>query len=249
MRRWIETSVLGSALLLAAATPLSAQTSGGFGGAGGLPDPRLKVETPDVRHSNRMSPGELQREFDVRYLSDPVHAAELHGYADAIAKCIMKRGGDNAASFLGGQLVGDPAYERIGKALTGRMRRCADTDQGATALAISGSLAEQLLAARSPHFEDRAPAVSEEEAGKFFGDLQGQVTFDNVAGCLAVYSPGLAFKVVQSEAGSKDETAAIEALYKQTPECGLSTTPTSIPVLYQRGALATALYEWSTRKS
>ena len=75
------------------------------------------------------------------------------------------------------------------------------------------------------------------------------MTIDSIAGCLAVYSPGLAYKVLQSDSGSEEEAAALEGLYSQTPECGLSKTPSEIPALYQRGALATALYKWSEQSA
>jgi hypothetical protein len=203
--------------------------------------------TPD--QARRSTNSKFNREFDNKRLMDPIYTSDIHGQADVIAKCMAERGGDKAGSYLGGQLVGDPDYARIGEALNGRLKRCADSESAAPAIAISGALAEELLTAKAPHFEDRAVGVSEESARKFFGDLTGAVTIDSIAGCLAVYSPGLAYKVVQSKAGSPEETAALAALYGQTPECGLSKTPSEIPILYQRGAVATALYKWTTTQS
>ena len=203
------------------------------------------VTTPDIRR--RSTHGEFQAEFDVRRLmTDPSSASALHEGALAIAECIARRSGDRASSYLGGGLVGDPEYERISGALTGRMQSCARSEATATAIAISGALAEQLLAAKPPHVQDRAPAVNEDAAHRFFGELTGAVTFDSVAGCVAVYSPGLAYKVLQAPVASEAETAALQEVYKQTPECGLTAPPQAIPQLYQRGALATALYKWTT---
>ena len=87
--------------------------------------------------------------------------------------------------------------------------------------------------------------MNEDAAHRFFGELTGAVTFDSVAGCVAVYSPGLAYKVLQAPVASEAETAALQEVYKQTPECGLTAPPQAIPQLYQRGALATALYKWT----
>ena len=202
------------------------------------------VTTPDIRR--RSTHGQFQAEFDARRLTnDASSAAALHEGALAIAECIARRSGDRASSYLGGGLVGDPDYERISDALTGRMQSCAREEASATAIAISGALAEQLLAAKPPQVQDRAQAVNEDVAHRFFGELTGAVTFDNIAGCVAVYSPGLAYKVLQAPFASEAETAALQEVYKQTPECGITAPPQAIPQLYQRGALATALYKWT----
>ncbi len=240
MGKWVGKVAIGLMLMAGGTTSLPAQTSA-------VNNPARKFMTPD--QARRGTNSKFYKEFDNKRLIDPIYTSEIHDQADTIAKCIAKRGGDQAGSYLGGQLVGDPDYAHIGEALNGRLKRCVDSEASAPAIAISGALAEELLAARAPHFEDRAAGVSDETARKFFGNLNGAVTIDSIAGCLAIYSPGLAYKTVQSEAGSREEAAALDALYAQTPECGLSKTPSEIPVLYQRGALATALYKWITTRS
>lgn len=240
MGNWVSKVALGLALTMGGATSLPAQTSA-------LNNPANRLASPD--QARRGTNSKFNREFDNKRLIDPAYSSEIHGQADVIAKCIAKRGGNKAASYLGGQLLGDPDYTHIGDALNGHLKRCVDTESSAPAIAISGALAEELLTAQAPHFVDRATGVTEQTAHKFFGDLTGAVTIDSIAGCLAVYSPGLAYKVVQTEAGSAAEAAALDALYSHTPECGLSKTPDEIPVLYQRGALATALYKWNASQS
>jgi hypothetical protein len=237
MSKWIGKVAIGLMLTVGGAASLPAQQSAAS-------NPARAVMTPD--QARRGTNSKFYKEFDNKRLIDPLYSSEIHGQADTIAKCIVKRGGEKVGTFLGGQLVGDPDYAHIGEALSGRLKRCADSESAAPAIAISGALAEELLAAKAPKFEDRAAGVTDDAARKFFGDLKGAVTIDSIAGCLAVYSPGLAYKVVQAESGSKQEAAALEALYNRTPECGLSKTPSEIPVLYQRGALATALYKWSS---
>jgi hypothetical protein len=237
MGKWVGKIAIGLMLTAGGATSLSAQTSA-------VTNPARQVMTPD--QARRGTNSKFYKEFDNRKLVDPLYTSEIHGQADTIAKCIAKRGGDKAGDFLGGQLAGDPDYAHIGEALNGKFKRCAESESVAPAIAISGALAEELLSAKAPHFDDRAAGVTDEVARKFFGELNGAVTIDSIAGCLAVYSPGLAYKVVQADSGSKEEAAALDALYRGTPECGLSKTPDEIPVLYQRGALATALYKWSS---
>ena len=240
MGKWIGKVAIGLMLATGGATALPAQSSA-------VSNPARKFMTPD--QARRGTNSKFYQEFDNRKLVDPLYTSEIHGQADVIAKCMVRRGGDKAASFLGGQLVGDPDYAHLGEALNGRLKRCTESDSVAPAIAISGALAEELLAAKAPHFDDRAVGVTDEVARKFFGDLSGAVTIDSIAGCLAVYSPGLAYKVLQSDSGSEEEAAALEGLYSQTPECGLSKTPSEIPALYQRGALATALYKWSEQSA
>lgn len=206
------------------------------------------VFTPEMQH--RPSNQTLQKEFDNRKLRSQMSDAEVaYAGASSIASCLARRGRDQAGSFLGGSLMGDPDYAKISEALTKRYSNCASNTAASTARAISGVLAEQLLVKQAPALEDRASGVSESTAHAFFGDLTGVVTFDNVASCLAVYSPGLVYKVIQTEIGSKGQTAALQALYQQTPECNMSAPPAQINPAEQRGTLATALYKWTHRQS
>ena len=227
---------LGTLTSLAIAWPADAQ-----------PKPAPGVVTPEMRSGRTQF--EFGREFDLKRLTDPLVASAVHDAAGEIASCLARRGGKKAGDFLGGVLADDAEYSHIADALTGRLRNCANTNAAAPAIVISGVLAEQLVLEQAPVLEDRAPVVSEDEAHAFFGELTGPVTYDNVAGCLAVYSPGLAYKVVQTKAGSDQETAALKAMYASTPECMMSAPPESIPMLYQRGALATALFLWNERRS
>jgi hypothetical protein len=206
------------------------------------------VFTPEMQH--RPSNQSLQTEFDNRKLRSQMSDAEI-AYAGAatIASCLVRRGRDQAGSFLGGTLMGDPNYTHIGEALTKRYSNCATNSAASTASAISGVLAEQLLVKQAPTLEDRATGVSEADAHAFFGDLNGVVTFDNVAGCLAVYSPGLVYKLVRTDIGSNEQTAALQALYKGSPECRMSAPPEQINPAEQRATLATALYKWTHRQA
>lgn len=238
---------VGASLAAAAAVsgPSLAQNNG-QSTATSTPTPG--VISPDMSHRRTYSG--FEREFDNRRLTNtPSRANHLYKNATDIAKCMLGRAGEDAPEYLGGQLAGDPDYQRLSDALTGRHKRCAQINGEATAIAISGALAEQLVVADAPALADRAPTVNEDEARSFFGDLSGAVTLENIAGCLAVYSPGLSYKVISSEPGSSEEESSLSTLYQQTPECRMAAPPQDVPTLYQRAALATALYEWSHRNS
>lgn len=237
MSKLVATFALTLGLSLAATMPVQAQSS----------NPRGGVTTPDLQRRTTV------REFDAQLsegrMDGTITPAEMYEQANTIAQCMARRGGNKADTYLGGQLLGDPDYQRIYDVLTGRLRNCANSVAAASAVAISGALAEQLLAARSPQFDDRAQAVDADDARSFYGELSGPVTFDNVAGCLAVHSPGLTYKVLGTAIDSPEETAALEALYLATPECRMSAPPSGISALTQRATLAGALYKWTTLAS
>jgi hypothetical protein len=235
MAKWAAMSV-AAAVCCFAPLPAAAQT---------IPK---GVFTPEMQH--RPSNQTLQTEFDNRKLRSQMTDAEVaYAGATSIASCLARRGRDQAGSFLGGTLMGDPDYNRIGEVLTKRYSNCATNSAASTARAISGALAEQLLLKQEPALEEHATGVPEAAAHAFFGDLIGVVTFDNVAGCLAVYSPGLVYKLIQTKVGSDEQKAALQALYGQTPRCKMSAPPEQIDPADQRGTLATALYKWTHRQA
>jgi hypothetical protein len=196
------------------------------------------------------SQGSFAEIFNTRALmGDPAAAGALYGRTEAIAKCLARRG-DKAGGLIGGVLAGDPAYNAITRALDRQYAYCNRDDRALPPMLVSGVLAEQLVMADgAPAYSDRAVAVDVNGAEKFFGGLDGNVSLDSVAGCIAVYSPGLLKKVFSTTVGTAEESAALNALYAATPECGVAAQPTDIPSIYQRAALATALYEWSHKNS
>ena len=109
----------------------------------------------------------------------------------------------------------------------------------------AGALAEQLLLRENPTLDDRAANVDVTKAEAYHGNLNGAgVTLSNFSRCLAVYSPGLAFKVLKSDPGTSGEEDAVDALYGATPECGLTARPADIAPTAQRGPIAEGLYYW-----
>ncbi len=158
-----------------------------------------------------------------------------------VASCLARRGGDHASRFVGGGLTDDPEFRELNKALARRYRDCDKQDAGIPPMLVSGGLAEVILQQSGGTFDDRAKSVDVDRAAKFYGGLDGEVSMDSIAGCDAVYSPGLVQKVLAAPSAGKDEEAALTALYKNTPECGLVAPPPGIPMIYQRAALAAAL--------
>lgn len=228
-------SALSAAAIMALAPPALAQVV--------APQPRTPVgmKPPEARV------GAFSEAYDTDNIrSDTGASVTPYGRATTIARCIVQFNKNRAASLLGGTLAGDPAYSKLERGLRGRYGDCA-ADLEAPAMMISGALAEQLTLSESQPPADRAPAVDIDEAAEFHGDLSGQVTVESLAGCLAVYSPGLTYKVLATEIDSAEETAALGALYSSTLECGMPTPPSGIESGYQRGALASALYAWTHR--
>lgn len=228
-------TLLSAAAILALAGPALAQVQPPKS------RPVVGVKPPEVR-------GVFAREHDISNMRGPGVDVTAYGRASTIAACIAQLGRNRASDLLGGSLAGDPQYTKLERALRGKYEDCA-ADLEAPAMMISGALAERLTVAENKAAADRATTVNVDDATKFHGDLSGQVTLETIAGCLAVYSPGLAYKVLTTDIASEAETAALNTLYTSTPECGMQAAPAGIEAGYQRGALATALYAWTHRNS
>lgn len=192
---------------------------------------------------------EFLRNFESESLfSEPEQASATYSIGTGIGRCMVGVSGDKAGELIGGPNTSDANYRNLGRAIRGRYSACI-RDGSVSPMIVNYGLAEALVMRdESLAFEDRAMDVNVDEAEAFSGILRGQATMDGIARCLAVYSPGLALKVVRSRADSPEEAAALQVLYSRTPECGLSTPPHSIPVVFQRGSLAVALYQWTHRQ-
>ena len=228
-------TLLSAAAILALAGPALAQVQPPKS------RPVVGVKPPEVR-------GVFAREHDISNMRGPGVDVTAYGRASTIAECLVNSGRSRAPDLIGGSLAGDPGYAKLERGLRGKYESCA-ADLEAPAMMISGALAERLTLAEAKSEADRAPNVNVDEATKFHGDLSGQVTLETIAGCLAVYSPGLARKVLTTDIASEAEAAALKTLYTSTPECGMQEAPAGIEAGYQRGALATALYAWTHRNS
>ena len=199
--------------------------------------------TKDMRHRNLN--GNFQREYDSRVLLGQKGGSQFVR-ADDVAKCLARR--DKAAGELvGGSMAGDPEYGKLVKALSTRYSRCAGEEAaGVPMMLISGALAEELVKAKNPSLDDRAKAVNVNAAETFYTDARGR-SIETVGRCLAVYSPGLAMKVLKAAPATPVEKSALASLYSQTPECGVPSAPSDFSADEQRSAVAAGLYHWLAR--
>lgn len=201
----------------------------------------------DIRDP-RMTGAVLRDRFErERYLQNPRASALQYGNSLQTAKCIVRISGDRAASLVGGADTPDPRYAKLNSAMNGRLKACArDGVDGMSPSVLSSAIAERLIV-QDNGLQDRADGVDSSQAQAFHGDLKGSTEIAGIARCVAVYSPGLARKVMETEVGSAAEGSALEAAYTQTPECGVTRTPTNIAASFQRAALADGLFKWKQR--
>ena len=204
------------------------------------PKPQPNVE---FRYPNQWR-DTFQRDYTSKYLLG-TRMESPYLLADQIAQCLAL-GNSQAGWLVGGAMTNDPRYRRMVRALRGPFRECSIDGPGIPLALISGALAERLVESATPTFEARATAVNVNVAKSFYNDPRGR-TMTTVGRCLAVYSPGLAYNVLSSHAGSASEQAALSTLYRQTPECGQPTLPSGVPEGEQRSAIASGLYLWSSR--
>ena len=180
-------------------------------------------------------------------IGSPEKASQAYAVGTSIARCVVNISGERSGELLGGPNTDDAGYRDLSRALQRRYSACLRDGGAVPPMIVNYGIAETLVLRSDAPLEDRATRVNVDEAATFQGNAQGPATMDSIARCLTVYSPGLAHKVVQSDAASPEEGAALQALYSQTPECGLAAPPATIPSVFQRGSLAVALYQWTHR--
>jgi len=190
--------------------------------------------------------GVFQRDYDSKVLLGKKAQEAQYELADGVAKCLVRRT-DAAGDLLGGAMTRDPEYTNLVNALKRKYSRCATADAAGIPIPmINGALAEELVKSSNPTLDDRAKAVNVSKAEPFYTDSAGR-SLDTVGRCLAVYSPGLAMKVLQARIATPAEKAALGALFSKTPECGYSVPPSNFSSQEQRGAVAAGLYHWMKR--
>ncbi len=241
-----RTFVVACGLAGLVATPVSAQTTPPAAKTTTAPVVRpasvpskYDVELASSRPKRGMSPG--------AYLKDPSQAARSYKTALFAAKCIANSGDTQSLQrYYGADDKSAPLTGLVGE-VKRQYGRCAGRMETPTAMFLPSALAETLvLMEDTGQFADRALSVNVDRANMFIGaDRDDVAPLDKVARCMAVYSPGLAINVLQSEVRSSQEVAALDALYSNSLECGNANRPDAIPITLQRGALALALYQWT----
>ena len=195
-----------------------------------------------IRHPN----ADFNRQYEARMrfnFQDKPTAAQLE--ARVVAECLVKRAKGKAGELLGGT-QDDLNFEKLQKALTGKYDSCnREGAAGLPLLAINTALAEQILQTEKRGFAAHVSPADVNAAKAFYASAQG-VTMDLLGRCLAVYSPGMVQGVLGTAAGSANEAKAFEALYAETPECGVRKAPSGIPANEQRNAVANGLLLWTS---
>ena len=194
------------------------------------------VASESLRYPNQ----NINREYGTKVLLSGEN--KVVATANTVGQCIARRAKDKGGELLGGPMTQDPEFKGLTRALSGRYRNCA-SETAVPLVLINGALAEELLRMKRPALQARA-AIADAAAAKAFYASSGSVTVDSLGRCLAVYSPGLAYSVLSTGAGSPGEAQALGQLYAQTPECGVRSTPRDIPMGEQRTAVAAGLYHW-----
>lgn len=198
----------------------------------------------EVKNGREIFANEYNSKVILNFQNDPSGA---YNGAGTMARCLAKNARDKAGQLLGGPLTDDPGFDRLTRALTGKYKVC--YPEGAAGLplfVINAALAEELLRSGAPSLQDRVVPTDLNGAKSFYSGPSG-LTMDSLGRCLAVYSPGLAYRVLKAPAGSAQEQQAMGMVYAYTPECGVTAMPKDIPAVEQRSALATGLYAWVHR--
>lgn len=207
---------------------------------------RSSIRSPELLRSALADRAEARRIYE----SQELHA-DSYRWAQRVAECIVEEDGDQAAS-----LIAPDQYDELARAASTRYRWCllqkAPEDavelRNATLETLNSALAESMIIRDGITYEDRAPMVDVNEAERFSGVVPGaDIDLDMIGRCVAVYSPGLVQRVLEAEPGSSEEQAALEQLYRTTPECGVNARPAKIPSSLQRVAVAKGLYLWTSR--
>lgn len=207
---------------------------------------RSSAFRPDLMRSALADRAEARRIYE----SPSLHAQSVV-WASAVANCMVELDGERT-----GRLVASAQYDLLARAASTRYRYCllqkASEDgvelKNASLETLNGALAETLLERDGITYEDRAPLVDVNEAERFSGVVPGaRIDLDMVGRCVAVYSPGIVQRVLETTPGSAEEEAELEALYRKTPECGLGGRPEPIPASLQRLSVAKGLFLWVNR--
>lgn len=227
---------------------LCAISSGALAQQGNIPSAAQRIESQVNRDTRKAGTKAFENEYNSKVVLKNQGPGEIYGHAYTVAECLAKKAGTEASGMVGGPMSADPGFDKLAKALTGRKySRCVSAEAAGIGMdMVNGALAEALLKSEGKALDDRAKSVNVTAAQGFYGDGKS-VTIDSLGRCLAVYSPGLAMKVLASAAGTKAEEAALGALYKQSGECGVSAAPSGFTSIEQRSAVAAGLYHWLHR--
>lgn len=200
--------------------------------------------TWDARHPN----ANMASAYNSNVLLNTNNRIEgSYAQAKVIGQCLAKKGRGKARELVGGPMTDDPNYEQLVKGLERTYSTCFREEAvGVPLMIINSALAEELIRGEGAIYPDRSTPVDLAEAKSFYTDAAGH-SMASVGRCLAIFSPGLAYRVVAAGFGTAAESSAMTALYSGTPECGVPAPPENVPEMEQRSAIANGLYQWTHR--
>jgi len=204
--------------------------------------------TYSMRHPNsNTSNNNFRNQYESRVVMRMEDQPQkLLASAKQVAECVVRKAKDKTGDLIGGPMTKDPEFTKLSDALTGRYELCyQDVGDGLPIIVLNGMVAQEAVRAAGTSLPRYSTPVDAAEAQKFYTSADGQMSIDSLARCLAVYSPGLVYRYLNTAIGSPEERSSLEAVYAETPACNVRTPPTNIPQLEQRSALATGLYAWT----
>lgn len=224
-----------------AAAPAQAQTA---------PKPVPVPRPPVIPAPSTMRPPMLSNlsPLDLAVLSNRRSSANAYQFTRDFVTCARRR--DEHGDRLLKSDVGSVAERRAIGSLTVRHRRCIRRAQPVTVGFIRGAFAE--AETLSSFVMPSGRQLDIDRYRKFAADVPA-LTAENDAGltrvieagrCQAVLAPQAVLAVLNSRAGTLEETRAIDAVFAAAPNCGGRRRPTHVLGIVHRGILAEALYHW-----
>ena len=183
-----------------------------------------------------------------KFMQSPQDYQEIYRESAHVADCLFETMGNDSGDIVGGEGLGDADYRGLHRALLRDHPTCVgERSRGIPLSLVSSSLAERLVLENGRDAVLRPVKASRDDVSRFVASRSGGVTFEVIGRCAAVYSPALAYDVLETPVGSKEEAASLQRLYEQTPQCGLKERPSQVPSPYQRSVIAAGLYQWQHR--
>ncbi|MBW0144922.1 hypothetical protein [Sphingomicrobium clamense] len=168
-----------------------------------------------------------------------------YGHAGFMAYCVITSVGNGAAAYV--DTSSEPDYQELLRAYRYKHMQCANAaERAAPAMLVNAAIAEMLVVRNvaPPPLRAKKDEIDMVKASVFLRGPEGDSNIATVGRCATIFSPGYAYDVLYTEPGSDEEEEALNDLYANTPECGLSEAPDGLDTIFQRTALAMGLFKW-----
>lgn len=169
--------------------------------------------------------------------------AERYRYAAHMANCVLASRGNKAAEYI--DIDDKPQFKKLERAYRGRHMQCANSAERASPMMfVNGVMAEMLVLANVDVPPLRAEDLPAEQVNSFLGGPRVLIDLPALGRCLAVYSPGYGYDLFYTLPGSDEEEEALDRMYRNSPECGVTERPEKVDTVQQRLAIALGLFRW-----